>query len=247
MSFNIIGEYAFKIPIVTMFLNEMIVIKNTNLITFFGESFFLSRCVTDEFNPIQYICIGNGINAPQKMDIKLGNETKRNTCATEVNPDTNRLILTSSFSTKELVGASEIGVLTTKLDGTEILISHDVFNEVTLSENFLYGVIGQITVEYSFHFTTSQVKTGWKKYGNDKNVYWVYEPNDIVSIFDNTTNYGLKRVNTKEEVQLTKNSYFHDISKTHNIYIHLHHSDGTTASPIYAPNPNNHEIIVRNK
>lgn len=247
MTFNIIGEYCFKIPITTMFLNDNICIKHKNLITLLGESFFMNRCINDLFNPIKYICIGNGLSSPQKLDKKLGNETKRNDCVQDVDCTNKRLVLTTSFESEEILGASEIGVITTNFEGDEILISHDVFNDTILKEDFLYGVTGSISLEYSFYFNTSQLKTGWTAYKNDKNVYWVFEPNDVKKVYDNTTNYGLRKMNSIVEVQDTKNSYFHDSVKTNNLYIHLYHKDKENNTAIYAPNPNNHDILVENK
>lgn len=242
MSFSIVGEYCFKIPLTTMFINETILIKNKNLITLLGESFFLNRCINDLYKPIQYMCIGNGVNAPQKMDEKLGNETKRNTCIQDVDLDNNRLWLISSFNGEDLIGASEIGVVTTNYEGTEILISHDVFDNSVLRESFMYGITGSIEVEYSFYFSTSQLKTGWTKYVNSNNVYWVFEPNDVVSVFDSTTSYGLMKVSNKEQVVFNKNSYYYDKDKTKNIYIHLHHDDDKNA-----PNPNNHDVLIQTR
>lgn len=246
MTFDIIGEYCFKIPVINMFINEVMVVKHKNLITNLGESFFMNRCLNDKFNPIQKICIGNGINAPTKTDSKLGNETKRNTCVQIVNNDEKRIILTTKFIGEDLIGVSEIGVMTTNLDGDEILISHDVFNDIVLKEDFLYGVTGEIELEYSFYFSTSQIKTGWENYKDDDNVYWVYEPNDVISVYDSTTSYGLRKVNSIIAVRDIKNSYYHDIVKTNNLYIHLYHeNNGSTI--INAPNPNKHEIIIQNK
>ena len=242
MSFSIIGEYCFKIPLTTMFLNEVVTIKNRNLITGIGEAFFLNRCINDLYKPIQHMCIGNGVNAPQKSDESLGNETKRNTCIQDVDLDNNRLLLISSFDGGDLIGASEIGVVTTNYQGTEILISHDVFDNSVLKESFLYGITGLIEVEYSFYFSTSHLKSGWTKYVNSNNVYWVFEPNDVVSVYDNTTSYGLMKVNNKEQVVFNKNSYFYDKDKTNNIYIHLHHDDDKNA-----PNPNKHDVLIQTR
>lgn len=246
MTFNIRGEYCFNIQLTTMFLNTTLKINHTNMITRFGESFFLNRCINDSFNPIQHICIGNGVNPPQKMDSKLSNETKRNTCIQKVDMDNKRLILTTTFETSDVIGASEIGVVTTNTSGEEILISHDVFNDTILQESFLYGVTGSITLEYSFYFSTSQLKTGWSKYGNDKNVYWVFESNPVLRVYDNTSNYGLRQVDSIIEVQDNVNTYYHDINNTHNLYIHLYHRNEPDKI-VYAPNPNTHDILVENR
>ena len=236
MNLNIHGEYCFKIPITTMFLNTSIEIKGTNLITSLGESFFLQRCIDDTLNPIEYIVIGNGVNAPTKKDQSLGNETRRENTVKEVDTDNKRLILTSSFTTNDLIGITEIGVMNTSSDDREeILISHDTFYEDTLSEDFLSGVVGQVQVQYIFQFSTSQIKSGWQKVDGTNNVYYAYEPNKVKSVMDNTNSYGLSKVNNVESVERTVNSYYYDANVTNNIYIHLNHNVGETA-----PDPNDY-------
>ena len=80
MKLDVTGKYKIKIPITTMFMNTTAVISGENLITLFGESFFMNRCINDEFNPIKYIALGNASNNPKKTDMKLGNETNRKVC-----------------------------------------------------------------------------------------------------------------------------------------------------------------------
>ena len=54
---NVNGEYYFKVHLQSMFLNEILEIKRTNLITFRGEAFFMNRWLNEEFEPIKYICL----------------------------------------------------------------------------------------------------------------------------------------------------------------------------------------------
>lgn len=241
MTLNIKGIYSFRIPITTMFLNTEIVIKGTNLITFLGESFFLERCVNDSMKPIEYIAIGNGVKPPMKKDETLGNETKRETVGTYVDMNTKQLILTSRFQVENLIGITEIGVIASEIDKGEFLVSHDTFYETILNEEFLYGVVGSVQVQYIFQFSTSQIKTGWKKATGYNNTYYAYEPNMIKSVMDNTKHYGLSKAENIRDVDASRNSYYHDVTDTHNLYVHLYHESGDVA-----PNPNDYEIIIEN-
>lgn len=242
------GEYYFKIPIMSMFLNTHLIIKGSNLITTLGESFFLRRCIDNDLNPIEYIVVGNGVNIPTKKDLTLGNETRRETVVKNVDLINKRLVLTCRIPVQELIGITEIGVVNTTSDAKEeILISHDVFKETVLSEDFLYGVIGEVQVDYVFQFTTSQIKSGWEKAVKSNNVfydnvYYVYEPNEIMFVIDNTNGNGIRKVSSVQSVENTKDSYFHDVTSTNNIYIHLTHRDDELS-----PNPNSHEIVIQNK
>lgn len=243
MNLNIKGEYYIKVPIVSMFLNEMMVIDGTNIITTLGESFFLRRCIDDTLNPMEYIVIGNDTTMPLKTDLKLGNETKRAPTVKTVDTESGTLTLTANFTKSDIVGITEIGVCNIGAStNEEILISHDTFYETVLTEDFLGGVINTIQVDYIFNFSTSQLKSGWSKASGYDNVYYVYEPNNVVSIMDNTGGYGLRNLNSISAVENTKGSFFYDSLKTSNIYIHLYHNDGEVS-----PNPNSHEIIVQNK
>lgn len=242
MNLNIKGEYYFKIPIISMFLNEMVVIKGTNLITTLGESFFLRRCIDDTLNPMEYIVIGNDTTIPLKTDLKLGNETKRANTTKSVDTANGTLTLTANFTKSDIVGITEIGVCNISTNtNEEILISHDTFQETVLSDDFLGSVVNTIQVDYIFKFSTSQIKSGWSKASGYTNVYYVYEPNSIISIMDNTGGYGLRNLNSISAVESSKGSFFYDSLKTNNIYIHLYHNDNEVS-----PNPNTREIIVQN-
>ena len=81
---NVNGEYYFKVHLQSMFLNEILEIKRTNLITFRGEAFFMNRWLNEEFEPIKYICLGKGTANPRKSDEKLSMQTVQKTCKTQV-------------------------------------------------------------------------------------------------------------------------------------------------------------------
>ena len=236
MTFDITGMYEFIIPLQTMFLNETIKIGGHNLITFYGESFFMNRAINDEFNHIEYICIGSGVNPPQKMEFELGYETARNTCVKKVECGSCRIILNTSFTGKEIMGTTEIGVLASKYDGGEVLISHDVFTETILNEDFLYGIIGNVEIEYIFQFTSSNLKTNWHKHSKYRNVYYAYEVDDVLSVKDNVSGSGYKK--GVDEVYVSNNvgSYCYD-KTTNNLYIHCYGEE----------NPNDKEILIESK
>lgn len=233
MNFNIIGEYCFKIPLTTMFLNETILIKKKNLITVTGELFFLNRCINTEFKPMEYIAIGTGITPPSKTDYQLGNETKRNTATKIVDEDNKQLVLKTSFTANELIGATEIGVA-----NDDILISHDVFEENEIKESFVNGVVGVVEVEYYFQFSSSHIRTGWIQHSSEaySNIYYIYEQDNIISITDKNNN-GYRKVTTLDSVKDIKGSYFHDVVHTNNLYVHTINDD----------NPSNEDLIIQTK
>ena len=209
---DIKGEYTFNIPIRTMFLNTTLQIKNTNLITFYGESFFLNRIVNDTYNPIQYLCLGNATIKPQKKDLTLGNETIRKKCATNVNLDEKKqIILTCTFDIREIYGTSEIGVA-----NDTILISHDVFTP--LNDDILLPNTGEIEVEYIFTIRTGAYKTGWTL-SNLTDVYYAAEPSNVVSVFE-ANGTGYQKVNRKNDLNSITNTpafYYDTVNK--NIYV----------------------------
>ena len=228
MNFNLTGSYTIQIPVQNMFLNTSIKVKSHNIITVFGESFFLNRAINDNFDPIQYICLGNGKNKANKNDIQLGNETIRKKCVKNVNLDKKQIILNANFPVKDIYGTSEIGVHNGK-----VLISHDLYEK--LDENFLTPTIGDVTVTYVFQFSTGTYKTGWKTATSTTNTYYVAEPNTVIGVSENEGN-AYRRVNSKTLVDSTNGSFWYD-SDTSNLYIHT--VDGT--------DPNNKEIIVQHR
>lgn len=223
---TIIGFYNIIIPIQTMFINTKIQMENTNLITFFGESFFLNRAINDELTPIQYICLGNGKNRANKADIQLGNETIRKKCVKSIDLNNKQIVLTANFPAKDVLGTSEIGVHNGK-----ILLSHDVYEKI--DDSFLTFSIGDVTINYMFQFSTGSFKTGWEAATNRNNTYYVVEPNEVVGVSENEGG-AYHRVDNLNEVTSTRGSYFYDnLSK--NLYVHTL-DDG---------NPENKNMIVQ--
>ena len=106
---HIKGEYWFTFNITTMFLNETVTIHGRNLITFLGESFFLTRAFDNEFTPIQYIVLGKSNITPDKQDIDLGNETLRLKPKFKVDLQSKQLILEADAEAKQMNGICEIG------------------------------------------------------------------------------------------------------------------------------------------
>ncbi len=236
MNYTVSGEYSFKIPFQSMFINQSIIIKGRNLITFKGESFFLNRSINEEFNPIEYIVLGSGINPPQKTDEKLGNETVRNTCVKTVDLNYKRIILTTNFSAKDVIGATEIGVCNDK-----VLISHDVFTDITLTEDFLYGVVGLVEVEYIFQFASSHLISGWLPHSTKENVYYVYEPDIVVSVKDNSTGDGYRKVDGNT-IGDSEGSFYYN-KNNNNLYIHFYDSSTPSGKDILIETESRGEIV----
>lgn len=227
---NIKGSYKFKIPLKDGTIRT---ITGENLITFQGESFFLNRWINDEFNSIQYIVLGNSTNRPQKMDTKLGNETIRHNCVKTAYPEDKKIVLTSKFLASELLGTTEIGVC-----NDIVLISHDVYEKI--KSTHIEGNIGEIEVEYTFQLTTSGIRDGWtQKSGDDYinyNIYYVDEPNEVISVYEENNSYGYARVYQLDSLKTKTGAFYYDLTLK-KLYIR---NSGDR-------NPNNDVILVQYK
>lgn len=221
------GVYAFK-------QNNEVLFQGENLITFYGESFFLNRCINDLYNPIQYIAIGNAESVPLRTDTKLGNETLKKTCIKEANLNGKSVKLTCSFTASDIVGTTEIGVYCSNQNNDLVLISHDIFERI--ENNLLTNLSGSVEVEYSFLFSTSTTRTGWNKLSNYDNVYYLYEPSNVVGVVEDKVNGYTKRLNVSG-VENNPSSYYYDSTNTRNLYIHT--TDST--------NPNNKQMLIETK
>ena len=182
--------------------NNQIIREGENLITQLGEGFFLNRCVNNETNPMKYIVIGNGDTVPLKTDDRLGNELVRKTASATANLNEISVDLICSFSASEIMGVSEIGVANDK-----ILISHDVFNEI--DSDALINPVGEVQVTYSFQFSTATIRQGWVEVENS-NIYRIYEPSNIIMVYENTTKNGYVKVDSEEICNSTSSSYYYN-------------------------------------
>lgn len=222
MNINIKGHYIFK-------QGDNIILEGDNLITFHGESFLLNRCINDDFSPMKYIVLGNGNSIPLKTDTQLGNELIRKNASRQADLDDVSVVLSKSFTTAEIVGISEIGVANDK-----ILISHDVFNEIDMS--MLNNLIGTVEVEYSFKFSTATIRNGWTKLKNTLHTYYIYEPSNVLRLYEQNTGHGYTKVTNKSLVDNKECSYYYD-TITKNLYVHT--SKGES--------PENFDVIIESK
>ena len=184
--------------------------EGENLITFLGESFLMNRCINDDYKPMKYIVMGNGESVPLKTDKQLGNELSRKLASRKANLTEKAVDLKASFTASEVMGSTEIGVA-----NDEILISHDVFEEI--DSDTLINPIGEVEVTYSFQFSTATIRIGWVNDG--KGVYHIYEPSNIIMVYENTTKNGYRRVASEEECRSVEYSYFYNALKQV-LYIH---------------------------
>lgn len=209
MNIDVTGFYKIIIPIQTMFLNTFFELQHYNLVTFFGESFFMNRCINDEFKPIQFIALGNTSNVPQKEDVKLGNETSRRKCVCLADLVNKQIQLTASFKAQEVIGTSEIGVFS-----EQILISHDRFSKI--DDSFI-GLAGDVKIEYIFQFSTGGLRGDWKSAAKNY-VFYVYEPNEVVGVLEKNSNSWYSQVNNLNDLDGLKGAYYID-SNSNNLYI----------------------------
>ena len=210
---NCKGYYTVTIPLTTMFLNTKIQIHHKNIITTLGESFFLHRAIDDEYKPIQYIVLGKSNNRARKTDLELGQETIRKKCIKRVELDKQRIRLTVSFTAKELIGTKEIGV-----HNGDVLITHDIYDD--LPSEVVSITTSEITVDYYIELSTGAIRnTDWQLSTGRTFTYYLVEPNTVTGVIESNTRNGYTRVNSIDEVETTKNSYYYD-DITKNLYIH---------------------------
>ena len=195
-----------------MFNQYTIEIKKHNLITLLGESFLMNRLINDRLQPIQYIALGKGTARPQKKDTRLGKQTIRKTCNTEVDLINKQLILSCDFEAKEILDTTEIGVIT----NDDILITHDLYE--TITSTILGNSTSSIHLEYNIIFTTGGIRSQWKTSTTQNNILYTYEPNKVVNVIEYNTNSGYVKVNSLNDLKTTKGAYYYDIASK-NLYI----------------------------
>lgn len=225
---NVKGEYCFKIHLQSMFLNEVLEIQNTNIITIRGEAFFMNRWLNEEFKPISFICLGKGTANPRKSDEKLAMQTIQKSCKTTVDLTNKQVICSADFTASEIRDTTEIGVKT----GCDKLISHDSYEKIISS--ILDNITSTVHLDYYFKVGTGSVRGNWKVSNASQNIYRIYEPNTVIGVIENNTNSGYVRKNSVNA--LTAGSYYYN-KNTKDLYIkNSSNSD-----------PNNDEIIVQTK
>ena len=225
---NVKGEYCFKIHLQSMFMNQNIEIKNTNLITLRGEAFFMNRWLNEEFEPIEFICLGKGTANPRKSDEKLAMQTVEKACKTSVDLTNKQVICSADFTAAEIKDTTEIGVKT----GCGRLISHDSYKKIVSS--ILDNVTSTVHLDYYFTVGTGSVRGNWKVSDATKNIYRIYESNTVIGVIENNTNSGYVRKSSVDA--LSPGSYYYN-KNTKDLYIrNSSNSD-----------PNDDEIIVQTK
>ena len=216
-----------------MFNQYTIEIKKHNLITLLGESFLMNRLINDRLQPIQYIALGKGTARPQKKDTRLGKQTIKKTCNTEVDLTNKQLILSCDFEAKEILDTTEIGVIT----NDDILITHDLYE--TITSIILGNSTSSIHLEYNIIFTTGGIRSQWKTSTTQNNILYTYEPNKVVNVIEYNTNSGYVKVNSLNDLKTTKGAYYYDIASK-NLYIRTTRSNTLN-------NISDMEIIVQTK
>ena len=207
------------------------VIRGTNLITLLGNSFFLNRMINNEFEPISHIVLGNSRIQAKTTDISLGNVTVKKKCVTEVNVGKKQIVLFASCTAKEILNTSEIGVLS-----GDILISHDIYEPITIE--LIGDNVDSVEITYIFDLSTYTNRSNWVKYtqindGEDYNIYYVVEENNVMGVFEEDSASGYHSVHSLDEMKLKSGVYFYDIT-TKRVFIRTINED----------NPNSYVISV---
>lgn len=206
MKMNIQGTYTINIPITTMFLNKTLTLHRHNIITEFGESFFLHRAIDNQFEPIQNILLGNGTTTPRRTNTKLTNQrySKKPVCT--IDNKNKQIKLTANFTITQLLETTEIGVSTYNQSKKEVLISHDVFQQ--LDTSVFTGISGDVTIEYIYQFTTTYQKNNWTLYDENNMIYYTGEENRVITVFEN--NIGYREVSEIGSIGNTPGVFYYD-------------------------------------
>ena len=216
-----------------MFKQYTIQITNSNLITLLGESFLMNRLINDRLQPISYIALGKGTARPQKKDRRLGKQTIRKPCNSTVDLKNKLLTLSCDFEAREIKDTTEIGVIT----NDDLLITHDVYE--TITSVILGDSTSSIHLDYNLLFTTGGIRTGWKTSTLRADVLYTYEPNHVISVLENNTGSGYKRVDSLNQLASVNGAYYYDI-QSKNLYIRTTRNNTLN-------NISNMEIIVQTK
>ena len=172
----------------------------------------MNRLINDKLQPIQYIALGKGTARPQKKDRKLGKQTIRKPCNSNVDLINKILTLSCDFEAKEIRDTTEIGIITNE----DILITHDLYEAITSA--ILGDSTSTVHLDYNILFTTGGIRTAWKTSTLQDNVLYTYEPNKVISVLENNTGSGYKRVNSLNNLSSTNGAYYYDIASK-NLYI----------------------------
>lgn len=182
------------------------------MITLLGESFLMNSLINNKLQTIQYIAVGKGTARPTKKDTKLSKQTLVKQCNSRVDVNTKKLILSAKFEARELLGTSEIGILT----ADNILITHDIYEPVT--DDLIGNDTTTIELEYNLEFTTGTIRSQWQASTAGECILYTYEPNTIISVFEKNTGNGYVRVNELSELLTRNGAYYHDVTSK-NLYI----------------------------
>lgn len=183
------------------------------MITTLGRSLLMNRSVNDRMKPITYIALGKGTNNPSRQDLKLGKETIRKLVDYTVDIENNVLIFKASFTAKEILNTTEIGIFTED----EVLVSRDVYETVT--DDILEDTTSSVDMQYRIYFNTGATHSKWSTSTTADDILFRYENNPVISVREINTDTGYLRVNSLEELDdLAKAGYFYDVT-SRNLYI----------------------------
>lgn len=183
------------------------------MISTLGRSCIMNRIVNDRMKPATYISLGKGTNNPSRQDLSLGKETVRKLADYTVDIENNVLIFKASFTAKEVLDTTEVGLFTE--DG--VLVSRDIYE--TITDDILEDTTSTINMEYRIHFDTAGVHKNWNTSTTADDILYRFENNPVIGVRELNTDTGYLRVNSLEELdELAKAGYFYDVV-SRNLYI----------------------------
>ena len=183
------------------------------MITTLGRSLLMNRAVNDIMTPITYLALGKGTNNPSRQDLKLGKETIRKLTDYTVDIENNVLIFEASFTAKEVLNTTEIGLFTED----DVLVSRDVYDTVT--DDILEDTTSAINMEYRIHFDTAGVHKKWSTSTTANDILYRFENNPVIGVREINTDTGYLKVDSLEDLDdLSKAGYFYDVV-SRNLYV----------------------------
>ena len=219
---NINGLYTFLITIPTMFKVYQIKTNYHNLITNYGENFFIDKWINNGNNEvINNIVIGDGTTNPTKRDTSLENQT--NILDTTISTENRNVIMQTELNGAEINNTTEIGVITSEGN----LLSRDVHEPIQVPYN------SNITIKYMYSVDTGVYKSGWNPNQDFNNTYTINETEEVFLVHETDTGSGYIKKDTIIEVNSTPASYYYD---RENNLLHIHTSDDA--------NPDAHDILI---
>jgi hypothetical protein len=204
------------------------------MITTLGKSVIMNSTVNDIVKNIKYMVLGYGTNNPSRQDLKLGKQAVKKELKYNIDVENNRIEFSAIFTASEILGTTELGLLTEN----DILVARDIYKTVTSA--ILGNSTSTVNMYYIIHFEFGSKHSEWSTSTTAPNILYRQENNTVIGVNELNTNSGYKAVNGLTELaNMNGAGYFYDVV-SRNLYIKTSTAD--TIETI-----SNKDIIVTTK